>query len=99
MYVLIAVAGWHTWEAEKAIPAKALWAGQMALNFVWSPLFFTVHSLGGALFVIVALLIAIVLFIAPQWSRDRLAALLFAPYAASVGFASALNASILLLNR
>ena len=37
-------------------------------------------------------------FIAASWRLDRVAALLFAPYAVWVAFASVLNASILMLN-
>jgi tryptophan-rich sensory protein len=37
-------------------------------------------------------------FIATAWRQDRVAAWLFAPYAAWVAFASILNASILMLN-
>jgi translocator protein len=47
----------------------------------------------------VLLLLAVILaFIAASWRLDRVAALLFAPYAVWVAFASVLNASILMLN-
>jgi len=48
--------------------------------------------------VILLLLVAIIAFIAVAWRVDRVAARLFAPYAAWVAFASILNASILALN-
>jgi translocator protein len=44
------------------------------------------------------MLAMILAFIAATWQRDRTAALLFAPYAVWVAFASALNGSILALN-
>ena len=37
-------------------------------------------------------------FIAVQWRRDRVSALLFVPYAMWVGFATSLNAAIWWLN-
>ncbi len=49
--------------------------------------------------IIVAVLLgAIGAFLVWSWRQDRIAALLFAPYAAWVAFASVLNASIYSLN-
>jgi tryptophan-rich sensory protein len=70
----------------------------MALNFAWSPVFFTLHNIGAAFAIIVTLLLAILVFIAVTWKNDRTSALLFLPYAAWVAFASLLNGSILTLN-
>ncbi len=98
IYVLIAIAGWRTWENERSSRAMWLWAVQMLLNFCWSPIFFSAHRIGTALAIIVALLVAIAAFIASQWRADRVAAALFLPYAAWVAFAALLNASIWLLN-
>ena len=56
------------------------------------------HRPGLALAIIAALLIAILAFIATRWRADRTSALLFAPYAAWVAFASLLNAAIVALN-
>ncbi len=98
LYILIAIAGWRTWtRARESLAMKAWWA-QMALNFLWSPVFFTLQRIDAALLIIVLLLAAILLFIAATWSRDRTAAVLFLPYAAWVGFATVLNASLLYLN-
>ncbi|ESY17672.1 CrtK/TspO family sensor protein [Mesorhizobium sp. LNJC394B00] len=98
LYVLIAVAGWRTWERERAAAAMKIWALQLVLNFAWSPTFFGAKQMGPALVVILALLASIALFIATVWNRDRVSGWLFAPYAAWVAFATLLNASLLLLN-
>ncbi len=98
LYVLIAVAGWRTFERDPSSVPMKLWGAQLALNFLWSPTFFGAHQIGLALAVILALLAAILAFIATSWREDRMAAWLFVPYAAWVGFASVLNGSILLLN-
>lgn len=98
LYVLIGIAGWRTWERRQQGVAMQLWFGQMALNFAWSPVFFTWHAIGIALAIIVALLLAVVAFIAVSWNRDRVGAWLFVPYAAWVAFATMLNASLLFLN-
>ncbi len=98
LYVLIAVAGARTWRRERSGKAMTLWWTQQALNFAWSPVFFAAHQIGLALAVILAMLAAILAFIAVSWGRDCVAAVLFVPYAAWVAFASALNAAILVLN-
>ena len=71
---------------------------QLALNFLWSPTFFAAHRIGLALAIVLLLLAVILAFIAASWRLDRVAALLFTPYAVWVAFASVLNASILMLN-
>jgi tryptophan-rich sensory protein len=98
LYVLIAVAGWRIWERDRGGRAMKAWWAQMFLNFAWSPVFFTLQSVGGALVIVVLMLAAILAFIGLAWNRDRIAALLFVPYAAWVSFATLLNASILWLN-
>ena len=75
-----------------------LWWTQLVLNFLWSPVFFGAHQIGLALVVILLLLAAILAFIATAWRQNRVAAWLFAPYAAWVAFASVLNGSIFTLN-
>jgi translocator protein len=98
LYVMIAVAGWRIWRMKQTGGAMAVWWIQLGLNFLWSPVFFTVQSIGGALVVVLAMLASILAFIVLAWNRDRLSALLFIPYAAWVSFATLLNASILYLN-
>ena len=98
LYVLIAVAGWRTFRRDSAASAKTLWVIQLVLNFLWSPTFFTLHSVGLALVVVLAMLASIVAFIAVTWRDDRQSALLLLPYAAWVSFASLLNAAIFVLN-
>ncbi|WP_436122514.1 tryptophan-rich sensory protein [Aminobacter sp. LjRoot7] len=60
-----------------------LWFVQIALNFLWSPVFFGAQQPGLALVVVVAALVAVLAFIAVAWNKDRLGAVLFIPYAAS----------------
>ena len=101
LYILIAIAGWRTFgrTAPGHRRAAVLWTLQLLLNFAWSPVFFGAHRIGLALAVIVALLLAIMAFIAATWRADRPSALLFLPYAAWVAFATVLNAAFLALNR
>ncbi|MBN9032753.1 MAG: sensor histidine kinase [Rhizobiales bacterium 63-7] len=98
LYILIGVAGARTFLRDGLSNAFGLWVMQLILNFLWSPAFFGARNAHLALAVIVPLLATILAFIALRWRRDRVAALLFVPYAAWVGFATLLNASIVWLN-
>jgi len=98
LYVLIAIAGWRVWLRDRAGSLMKLWWLQLALNFLWSPVFFGLQLIAPALLVVAAMLVSILAFIGIAWQRDRLAALLFVPYAAWVAFATLLNAAIWQLN-
>lgn len=98
IYLLVAVSGWRTWEWHRREMAMPLWLMQMALNFLWSPIFFSAHMPGVALAIILALFVVILVFIVRQWNLDRISSVMFALYAAWVGFASLLNLSIVRLN-
>ena len=75
-----------------------LWFTQMILNFLRSPIFFGMQSPAGALVIIIPMLICIIAFMALTYRRDRISMWLFMPYALWVAFATALNASISMLN-
>jgi tryptophan-rich sensory protein len=98
LYVLIAAAGWRTFERDRCGWPMRLWWAQLALNFLWSPVFFAAHRIGLALVVVLLMLVSILAFIASSWRRDRVAAWLFLPYAGWVAFASVLNGAIFTLN-
>ncbi len=98
LYIMIAVAGWRTYRRAPLGRAMLVWTVQLALNFAWSPVMFTMHQIGAALVILVGLFAAIATYIGLEWSRDRLAAALFVPYAAWVAFAGVLNAAIWRLN-
>jgi tryptophan-rich sensory protein len=98
LYVTIAVAGWLIWRSG-ARAALGWWAVQLALNALWTPLFFGWHEPAWALADIVALWAAIGATIAAAWRRQRAAAWMLAPYWGWVTFAAALNAALWQLNR
>ena len=98
LYVMIAVAGWRTFERNRSDWSMRSWWLQLGLNFLWSPVFFTAHQIGAALLIILLLFVAVIDFIVMSLRQDRVAAWLFAPYAVWVMFASMLNGAILLLN-
>lgn len=98
LYVLIGTAGARTWNLTRSSSRMTLWWTQLVLNLIWSPVFFMLRQPAGALAIVIAMLAAIVAFIALSWKSDRIAAWLFVPYAAWVSFATLLNASIVFLN-
>jgi benzodiazapine receptor len=97
LYVMIAVAGWRVWRSSASLPR--IWSAQLLLNFAWTPLFFGAHRIDLALATIVLLLATIVTFAVLAARRDRIAALLFVPYAAWVAFATLLTGALYFLNR
>ena len=96
--VMIGLAGWLVWTSGRSTSAVTLWWMQLALNFLWSPVFFAMHSIGLALIVISLLLGVIWMFVAITARQCPRAALLFVPYGLWVAFATVLNASLYLLN-
>lgn len=101
LYVLMAIAAWLVWRAggwTGARPALLLFALQLALNSLWSLLFFGLHRIDLALADIAALLAAIVATMIAFRPHSPLAALLLAPYLAWVSFATVLNFTIWRLN-
>jgi len=96
---MIGVAGWLVWQSRRSTAALSLWWTQLALNFLWSPVFFAMHGIGMALIVISLLLVTIWAFVAATVHQCPRAALLFVPYGLWVAFATLLNGSLYLLNR
>jgi benzodiazapine receptor len=99
LYVLIGIAGARVFIRERGTWLPKLWFTQIALNFAWSPVFFTLQRPDLALVVLATMWLAILTFIAVAWNRDRPSALLFLPYAAWVSFAGLLNGAIWWLNQ
>ncbi len=95
LYIMMAVAAWLAWLRKGSL---VLFYVQLALNFVWSLLFFGLQSPVLALVDIVVLWTTILLTLLAFWKVDVRAGWLMAPYLAWVSFASVLNASIWWLN-
>jgi benzodiazapine receptor len=89
------VAPWLVWRERDAhavgAAALAVWAVQLVLNALWTWIFFAWERPGAALVEIVILLIVIAVTVFLFARVSTLAATLFVPYLAWVGFATALN--------
>jgi benzodiazapine receptor len=94
LYAMIAVAGWLVWRRTGWNRALSVYAVQLVLNAVWTPIFFGFGQYGLALIDIVVLWLLIGATIYLFRPISRTAAWLLVPYWAWVTFATALNAAI-----
>lgn len=101
LYFLMGVSLWLIWKSGAKEKTRAIWLFivQLALNAVWSPVFFGAQSIGGALATIVLLWAAIVLTILIFKKISKPAAWLLFPYILWVSFAAYLNFAIWMLNK
>ncbi len=101
LYVLMGIAAWLVWRRGGwAAQRRALtvFVAHLALNALWSWLFFGWHLGAAAMLDIVVLWVLIVVTVAMFWRARPLAGLLLLPYLAWVTFASALNYAVWQLN-
>jgi len=94
LYLMIAYAGSRVAMIPGAGLAMAFWALQIALNTLWTPVFFGKQNPRAGLIVIVGLFLAIAGTIAFMLPLDRWAGLIMLPYLVWVGYATALNLAI-----
>ncbi|RIY01447.1 tryptophan-rich sensory protein [Aureimonas flava] len=100
LYLLIALSGWLVWRAAGWQPVPFVLFGlQMALNFLWSWLFFGLRRPLWALADIGLLALAVALTALAFAPHSATAALLLVPYLAWVCVAALLNLSVWRLNR
>ncbi|MFN3232357.1 MAG: TspO/MBR family protein [Alphaproteobacteria bacterium] len=102
LYIMIAVAGWRIWNIagwEVGAAALTVYGVQLALNALWSGIFFGLRRIGLAVLEIGGLWLAIAATIALFWPIDRTAAYLLVPYLMWASFAGVLNLTIWRLNR
>lgn len=95
LYLVWQKSGLHGVSVKKAI---ILFGIQLALNSLWSIIFFGLHSPMAAFFEIVVLWVFILLTILEFWKISLFAGRLLVPYLLWVTFASILNLSIWRLN-
>ena len=102
LYTLMGTATWTVWARTRTAvrhQAMTVFAIQLALNFAWTPVFFGLHLLGASIFVIVAVLIAVLVMLVTYARRVWWAGALIAPLALWVAFATCLNIALWWLNR
>lgn len=104
LYLLMGVAAGRVWDRidfdrENVKKALVLFWIQLALNALWSVLFFYFHNPLLALIEIILLWLLIYETHVKFKAIDKIAGWLFIPYLAWVAFATVLNASLWWLNR
>lgn len=101
LYLGMAVAGWSVWRqggwAGAARPL-GMFGAQLALNVLWSCLFFGLHRPDLAFVEVLTLWALILATTVLFWRRSVTAGVLFVPYLAWVTFASVLNFAVWRLN-
>jgi len=101
LYALMALAAWRAGGAVRAFAERraiALFVIQLALNALWSPVFFGLEAPKAALLVIVALDGFLAATLIAFWRLDRWAGIMLVPCLAWVCYATALNAAIAIMN-
>lgn len=101
LYIMIAISGWLIYRAENSSDrtlALLFYGVQLALNFAWSFLFFSMRSPLLGLLDIILLCLFIILTITRAWKVNYIASLLLIPYLLWILYATSLNAGIWLLN-
>ena len=101
LYTAMAVAAWLVWRRwgwQAARPALLLYAGQLVLNAIWTPLFFGAEQLWLGLVVILALDAVLAVTVIAFFQKRRLAGALLVPYLLWALYATTLNAGVAALN-
>ena len=107
LYTVMSVAAWLVWrrpDSPERTRALRTYVAQLALNAVWTPVFFGLYPFIGvtalwiAFAIIVALDLVVLLTMVRFWRVRRLAAVLLIPYWAWGLYATTLNAALASLN-
>lgn len=98
LYICMAAAGARVAVSPDNGIAMALWSLQIALNGLWTPVFFGLQRMRLGLIVLCALWASVALTLVALWSVDWIAGLLFVPYLIWVSVAGMLNLAVLRLN-
>ena len=107
LYAMMGLAAFLVWRArraatgtEQAVASRALvlFAVQLVLNGIWTPIFFGAESIVGGAVVILTLLVVLAFTIRAFFRVSRTAGWLLVPYLLWIAFATTLNLSIWWLN-
>ena len=101
LYILMGVAAWLVWtkgDGAQRITPISIFVLQLALNALWSYLFFGLHRPDLAFIEIIVLWLAILATMILFWRIHGFAGMLLIPYLAWVSFAAVLNFQLWRLN-
>jgi tryptophan-rich sensory protein len=98
LYIALAFVGARLAPMPGSEYAMAFWAMQIAMNALWTPVFFGLRRMRAAFVVMVFLWVAVAGLLISAWRLDALSGALMVPYLVWVTVAGALNASVLRRN-
>jgi tryptophan-rich sensory protein len=99
IYLLLAWAGYRLTLIPGSQVVLALWAAQIALNTLWTPVFFGAHQVLAAMVILVLLWLVVATMVVMALRLDVITGLILFPYLVWLCVAAALNFSILRNNR
>ncbi|WP_122246112.1 tryptophan-rich sensory protein TspO [Pseudomonas savastanoi] len=99
IYLLLAWAGYRLTLLPGSQIVLALWAAQIALNTLWTPVFFGANRIVVAMVILALLWIVVATMIVMALRLDIITGLILFPYLVWLSVAAALNFSILRHNR
>lgn len=95
IYLLLAWAGYRLSLIPGSQMVLALWAAQIALNTLWTPVFFGAHRIFAAMVIITLLWLVVATMVVLALRLDLITGLILFPYLIWLCVAGALNFSIL----
>lgn len=98
LYLLMSWAAARVGTAGDHPQAQAFWALQIALNTLWTPIFFGLHRIRAAMVVMACLWLAVAATTVAFWQADPAAGAAMVPYVIWVTIAGALNLSVVRRN-
>ncbi len=99
IYLLLAWVGYRLTLTPGSETVLALWAAQIALNTLWTPVFFGAHRIFAGMLIITLLWLVVAAMVVLALRLDVITGLILFPYLAWLCVAAALNFSILRNNR
>ena len=99
IYLLLAWAGYRLSLIPGSQTVLELWAAQIALNTLWTPVFFGAHRILAGMLIITLLWLTVAAMVVLAVRLDLITGLILFPYLAWLSVAAALNFSILRNNR
>ena len=99
IYLLLAWAGYRLTLIPGSQVVLALWAAQIALNTLWTPVFFGAHHIFAGMVILTLLWLVVAAMVVMAMQLDVITGLILFPYLVWLCVAAALNFSILRNNR
>lgn len=99
IYLLLAWAGYRLTLLPGSETVLALWAAQIALNTLWTPVFFGANRIVASMIILTLLWLVVAVMVVLALQLDLITGLILFPYLAWLTVAAALNFSIMRHNR